>query len=217
MIFLKGYLMSRIFLNTTKVFAIATAFSVIFCLISPNPADGMMGAYFEIGIPEYDDNSEIVDIIEWSDFKDSNTGLAFKLYLQAHEAPEEAGIGRVFMRLEVPRQNKIQGRDSMIIESFSIHSGSNGNPTYPLQSIKRGWSLQQSVAMNDCETHLELQVYVNSHHPFVNYSGSATMDLKFSKNMNGKWYIRIKIYTPRKPITLEGEFKTGALLVTTCE
>ena len=209
--------MSRIIINATKVFIIVTALSAIFCFISPNPAGAVTGAYFEIGLPEYDTNSEIIDINEWAAFEDSETGLTFRLYLQAHEAQNEAGIGRAYMRLEVPRQDKIQGRDSMIIESFSIHSGSYEKSSYPLQSIKRGWSLQQSVAIDDCETNLELQVYVNSHHPFVNYSGPATMDINFSKNISGKFFVGIKIYTPKKSIILDGQFKTGALLSSTCD
>ncbi|MBW1767529.1 MAG: hypothetical protein JRI43_00365 [Deltaproteobacteria bacterium] len=200
-----------------KSLAISIAILLSICFISSNSASALPGGYFDVGLAEYGTDGEIIDIIEWGEFTDKNTGLPVKLYIQAHEDPRGGGIGRTYLKLLLPRPNYHQGRGSKIIECFSTYSAPPEKSSYPLQRIQRGWCWQQSVAINNCDTQIELQAYVQSYHPFVCYSGSTTVDLSFSKEKNDGWSIKIIIFTPKKSIVLKGTFETGTLFSSTCK
>lgn len=144
-------------------------------------------------------------------FTDSLTGDQYTLTALGGEG-QLAGGGNFTLGLQGP------------ISLCSTHGGGAdiGTPledgnyagNFPLTEIQCGTAFGMAVSIDGCTAKSEMHGYSHSDWPFYTYTGSTTIEFVFKKSGTGG-QVNVKIYTPKGPIKLAGEY-SGPVIMDTC-
>ncbi len=126
--------------------------------------------------------------------------------LHADEDPDSAGVGGMFFAL---------GGSNL---SMCDAHGPGAEPgTIPLADFECGGSGNVSVRVDGCEAEMETHGIVHSDHPNTVHFGSMTVDITHRRNAGqADGRLSVVVYTPKEPITLEGDVSADHLEMETC-
>ncbi len=140
-------------------------------------------------------------------FTDLQTGFDITLIFSADEDVGTDIGGTTIVLVDLPEPH---------IRTCSTHGSElGGGVGFPLTTIQCGLANDIKVAINGCRATVETHGYVHSDYPFTTYSGSATIDIGFSRRGVTNWIVDITLYTPKDSIKLRGTVN-GSVVVSTC-
>ena len=146
-------------------------------------------------------------------FIDSTTGQEYTLTVVSGESEENAGGGNVTLQLLGPSLSVCSAHGGGVDIGAEMEDG-NFAGNYPLTELQCGTAFGMAVAIDSCTAKTEMHGYSHSDYPLFTYMGSTTIEFSFRKSGDGG-KVNLKIYTPKGPIKLDGNF-SGPVTMNTC-
>jgi len=137
---------------------------------------------------------------------DTSTGEVYGFELHADEDPNTAGVGGMFFALGGPN-----------LGVCDAHGPGADPGTNPFAGFECGGSANVSVRIDGCNAKMETHGFVHSDHPNTVYFGSATLNITYHRNAgDADGRLSVIVYTPKKPIRLNGKVSADHLDMETC-
>lgn len=138
------------------------------------------------------------------DLTDRVSGEVYGFELHAIEDPVTAGVGEMFFVLGGPGLSLCDGHGPDAVPGTS-----------PL--LECGGSGGVSVRVDGCTAELETHGFVHSDHPNTVYLGPMTVDITYNRNAgSADGRLSVVVFTPKEPITLDGDVSASFLDMDTC-